>query len=239
MDTAYVTLSRQSGLMNEMRLVANNIANANTTGYRQQGLVFSEFIQGMPKSPSLSMSRAEARNTSLQQGVLTETGGQFDFAIEGAGFFMVETPDGNRLTRAGSFSTNAEGDLVALDGARVLDANGAPVFIPPDVVTIDVGSDGTLSVDGQLLGQLGVFNIADPKDLVREGNTRFRTDEAIDPVDEPIVLQRFLEGSNVKAIEQVTRLVEIQRAYELGQSFLESEDERVRGALNALMRWSE
>lgn len=236
MDTAYVTLSRQSGLMNEMRLVANNIANANTTGYRQQGLVFSEFIQDMPKSPSLSMSRAEARNTSLQQGVLTETGGQFDFAIEGAGFFMVETPDGNRLTRAGSFSTNAEGDLVALDGARVLDANGAPVFIPPDVVTIDVGSDGTLSVDGQLLGQLGVFNIADPKDLVREGNTRFRTDEAIDPVDEPIVLQRFLEGSNVNAIEQVTRLVEIQRAYELGQSFLESEDERVRGALNALMR---
>ncbi|WP_171722107.1 MULTISPECIES: flagellar hook-basal body complex protein [unclassified Ruegeria] len=236
MDTAYVTLSRQSGLMSEMRLVANNIANANTTGYRQQGLVFSEFIHDMPKSPSLSMSRAEARNTSLQQGVLTETGGQFDFAIEGAGFFMVETPDGNRLTRAGSFSTNAEGDLVALDGARVLDANGAPVFIPPDVATIDVGSDGTLSVDGQLLGQLGVFNIADPKDLVREGNTRFRTDEAIDPVDEPIVLHRFLEGSNVNAIEQVTRLVEIQRAYELGQSFLESEDERVRGALNALMR---
>ena len=88
MDTAYVTLSRQSGLMNEMRLVANNIANANTTGYRQQGLVFSEFIRDMPNSPSLSMSRAEARNTSLQQGVLTETGGSFDFAIEGDGFFM-------------------------------------------------------------------------------------------------------------------------------------------------------
>jgi flagellar basal-body rod protein FlgF len=236
MDTAYVTLSRQSGLMNEMRLVANNIANANTTGYRQQGLVFSEFIRDMPNSPSLSMSRAEARNTSLQQGVLTETGGSFDFAIEGDGFFMVETPKGNRLTRAGSFTPNAEGDLVAADGSRVLDSNGSPVFIPPDAASIDVGSDGTLSVNGQLLGQIGVYWVDEPKDLVREGNTRFRSKGDVQAVDDPVVLHRFLEGSNVNAIHQVTRLIEIQRAYELGQSFLETEDERVRGALKALMR---
>lgn len=236
MDTAYVTLSRQSGLMNELRLVANNIANANTTGYRAQGLLFSEFVRDMPGNPSLSMSRAEVRNTSLQQGVLTETGGQFDFAIEGDGFFMVETPQGNRLTRAGSFTPNAQGDLVGADGARVLDSNGSPVFIPPDAASIDVGNDGTLSVEGQLLGQIGVYRVADPKDLIREGNTRFRAAGNIDPVDEPVVLHRFLEGSNVNAITQVTRLIEIQRAYELGQSFLETEDERVRGALKALMR---
>lgn len=236
MDTAYVTLSRQSGLMNEMRLVANNIANANTTGYRAQGLVFSEFVRDMPGNPSLSMSRAEVRNTALHQGVLTETGGQFDFAIEGDGFFMVETPQGNRLTRAGSFTPNADGDLVAMDGARVLDSNGSPVFVPPDAVSIDVGSDGTLSVEGRLLGQIGVYRVADANGLIREGNTRFRPTGNVDPVDEPVVLQRFLEGSNVNAIEQVTRLVEIQRAYELGQSFLETEDERVRDALKTLMR---
>lgn len=236
MDTAYVTLSRQSGLMNEMRLVANNIANANTTGYRQQGLVFSEFVKNMPHNPSLSMSRAEVRNTSLQQGVLTETGGQFDFAIEGDGFFMVETPDGNRLTRAGSFTPNADGDLVTPDGYRVMDSNGAPFFIPPDAAAIDVGGDGTLSTGGQPLGQIGVYRVADPGELVREGGARFRPAGDVEPVDEPVVLHRFLEGSNVNAIEQVTRMVEIQRAYELGQSFLESEDERVRGALKALMR---
>ncbi|MEM1005017.1 MAG: flagellar hook-basal body complex protein [Pseudomonadota bacterium] len=236
MDTAYVTLSRQSGLLNEMRLVANNIANANTTGYRAQGLVFSEFVRDMPGNPSLSMSRAEARNTSQQQGVLTETGGQFDFAIEGDGFFMVETPGGNRLTRAGSFTPNAQGDLVAPDGARVLDSNGAPVFIPPDAASIDVGSDGTLSVQGQVLGQIGVYQTDDPKHLVREGNARFRVSGNIDPVDAPVVLHRFLEGSNVSAIDQMTRMIEIQRAYELGQSFLETEDDRVRGALKALMR---
>ncbi|WP_226689704.1 flagellar hook-basal body complex protein [Ruegeria arenilitoris] len=236
MDTAYTTLSRQSGLMNEMRLVANNIANANTTGYRAQGLVFSEFVRDLPGNPSLSMARAEARNTSLQQGLLTETGGQFDFAIEGDGFFMVETPSGNRLTRAGAFSPSAEGDLVTMDGHRVLDSNGAPVFIPPDAASIDVGSDGTLSIEGQLLGQIGVYRVADPETLVREGSTQFRAEGEIDPVENPVVLQRFLEGSNVNAVEQVTRLVEIQRAYELGQSFLKTEDERLRGALKALMR---
>ncbi|WP_170386770.1 flagellar hook-basal body complex protein [Ruegeria atlantica] len=236
MDTAYTTLSRQSGLMNEMRLVANNIANANTTGYRAQGLVFSEFVRDLPGNPSLSMARAEARNTSLQQGLLTETGGQFDFAIEGDGFFMVETPSGNRLTRAGAFSPSAEGDLVTMDGHRLLDGNGAPVFIPPDAASIDVGSDGTLSIEGQLLGQIGVYRVADPKTLVREGSTQFRAEGEIDPIENPVVLHRFLEGSNVNAVEQVTRLVEIQRAYELGQSFLETEDERLRGALKALMR---
>ncbi|WP_170327819.1 flagellar hook-basal body complex protein [Ruegeria arenilitoris] len=236
MDTAYVTLSRQSGLMNEMRLVANNIANANTTGYRAQGLVFSEFVQDVPGNPSLSMSRAEARNTSQQQGLLTETGGQFDFAIEGDGFFMVETASGNRLTRAGAFSPSAESDLVTMDGHRVLDVNGAPVFIPPDAASIDVGSDGTLSIEGQLLGQIGVYRVADPSTLVREGSTQFRAEGEIEPVENPVVVHRFLEGSNVNAVHQVTRLVEIQRAYELGQSFLETEDERVRGALKALMR---
>lgn len=236
MDTAYTTLSRQSGLMNEMRLVANNIANANTTGYRAQGLVFSEFVRDMPGNPSLSMARAEVRNTSLQQGLLTETGGQFDFAIEGDGFFMVETPGGNRLTRAGAFSPSSEGDLVTMDGHRVLDVNGAPVFIPPDASSIDVGSDGTLSIEGQFLGQIGVYRVEDPKTLVREGSTHFRAEGDVDPVETPVVLHRFLEGSNVNAVHQVTRMVEIQRAYELGQSFLETEDERVRGALKALMR---
>ncbi len=236
MDTAYVTLSRQSGLMNEMRLVANNIANANTTGYRQQGLVFSEFVRDLPGAPSLSMSRAQVRNTSFQQGVLTETGGQFDFAIEGDGFFQVETPSGNRLTRAGSFSPDANGDLVTLDGYRVLDSNGAPVFVPPDAATIDVGGDGTFSVNGQLLGQIGVYRASEGTRLVREASTLFKPDGGIEPVEEPAVLHRFLEGSNVNAIDQVTKLIEIQRAYELGQSFLEAEDERVRGALKTLMR---
>lgn len=231
----YATLSRQSGLMREMQIVANNIANSATTGYRQEGLVFSEYVRSMPQGASMSMARAQVRNTSMEQGPLTQTNGRFDIAIEGDGFFMVETPDGERLTRSGSFSPNADGDLVTMTGFRVLDTGGTPVFVPPNATTVHIAADGTFSADGAPLGQIGVYMPTDPLTMVREDGVMFRTDGA-EPVEKPRVLQGFLEGSNVNAIAQVARMIEVQRAYEMGQSFLEAEDERIRNAVKNLLR---
>ncbi|MBY6066428.1 flagellar hook-basal body complex protein [Leisingera aquaemixtae] len=237
METAgYATLSRQSGLIREMRVVANNIANSATTGYRQEGLIFSEFVQSSPGQQSLSMSRANIFNTSMEQGQFTQTAGTFDFAIEGDGFFMVETPQGERLTRSGAFSSNAAGDLVTMDGFRVLDAGRAPVFVPPDAGKIEVGSDGSISADGRLLGQLGLFKPMDQHTMVREDGVMFRVEGEIEQSFDSKVLQGFLEGSNVNAISEVTRMIEVQRAYEMGQSFLQSEDERIRNAIKNLIK---
>ncbi|MHA6264160.1 flagellar hook-basal body complex protein [Arenibacterium sp. CAU 1754] len=236
METAgYVTLSRQSGLMNEMRIVANNIANAATTGYRQEGLVFSEYVQSAPNQPSVSMTRTQVRNTSMEAGALTKTDGRFDFAIEGDGFFLIETPAGERLTRAGSFAPNADGDLVTMNGHRVLDAGGAPVFVPAGT-DISVASDGTVSADGQPLGQIGLVRPTEPLDMIREDGVMFRTDDGVEPAGQARLLQGFLEGSNVNPILQVSRMIEIQRAYEMGQSFLETEDQRIRNAVKSLIR---
>lgn len=232
----YVTLSRQSGLMSEMRIIANNIANAATSGYRQEGLIFSEYIQAGQDQSSLSMSRARIRNTSHELGALTQTNGSFDFAIEGDGFFLIETPAGERLTRAGSFSPNADGDLVTMDGYRVLDAGGAPVFIPPDQTGISVAADGTLSANGQLLGEIGLVQPSDRLGLVREDGVRFRADAGIEPAENATILQGFVEGSNVNPILQVSRMIEVQRAYEMGQSFLETEDQRIRNAVKTLIK---
>lgn len=237
MDSAsYTTLSRQTGLMREMRVVANNIANSATTGYRQEGLIFSEFVASSPGSESISMSRANIRNTSMEQGALTKTGGTFDLAIEGDSYFMVETPGGERLTRSGAFSTNAAGDLVTADGYRVLDAGRAPVFIPGDAKSISFGQDGTLSADGRPLGQIGLFKPGEDSQTVREDGVMFRVDGEIDDSLDGRVHQGFLEESNVNAIDQITRMIEIQRAYEMGQSFLETEDQRVREAINKLIK---
>ncbi len=233
---AYVVLSRQSGLMNEMRIVANNIANASTTGYRQEGLVFSEFIDAAPDRSSLSMSRAGIANTSQNQGTLTPTSGMFDFAIEGDGFFMVETEDGPRLTRAGSFAPNAQGDLVDMNGNLVLDPGGAPLFVPGDASAISFAKDGTISADGNPIGQLGVFLPEDLAAISRQDGVLFKPGGEAFPVESPRVLQGFLEGSNVDPMLQMARLVEIQRGYELGQSFLEAEDQRIRSAIKALIR---
>lgn len=235
-NTGYITLARQSGLMREMQIVANNIANSATTGYRQEGLVFSEYVQAMRGGPSLSMAHGNVRETSFVQGTLTQTGGTFDFAIEGDGFFLVQTPDGERVTRAGGFSPNGQGDLVTHDGYAVLDAGGAPVFIPPGVATLSVAPDGSISADGAFVGQIGLVQPVDRTALVREGGVMFSADSGFEPSDTARVLQGFVEESNVNPIEQLARMIEIQRAYEMGQNFLNSEDERVRRAMDAMLK---
>lgn len=234
MDTAgYTTLTRQSGLAREMQIVANNVANAATAGYREEGMIFSEYIKTDRGEVSLSMGQGNVATTSFQQGALTGTGGSFDFAIEGEGFFLVETPAGPRLTRAGSFSPSAAGDLVTPDGYRVLDTGGAPLFVPPGG-QIAVSPDGTVSADGAPQGQIGLVRPVEGSILLREDGVMFDAEDGFEPAVNARVLQGFIESSNVNAIGQLARMVEVQRAYELGQSFLDSEHERVRGALKSL-----
>lgn len=236
MDNAgYTTIARQAGLLREMQITANNIANAATSGYRQEGLIFSEYVTGVQGGQSLSVGYGNVRATSFQQGTLRQTGGTFDFAIEGDAFFLIATPEGERLTRAGSFTPNGAGDLVTYDGYQVLDAGGAPIFIPPGQA-IAVSGDGTISADGNFLGQIGLVVPNDPGAMVREGGVMFRAEAGFAPSETARVAQGFLESSNVDSIGQLARMVEVQRAYELGASFLESEDERIRTAIASLTK---
>jgi flagellar basal-body rod protein FlgF len=236
MDAAlYTTLNRQSGLMREMGVVANNIANSSTTGFKREGIVFAEHIAALGQDPSLSMAHATGRHVDLSQATLTTTGGAFDFAIQGEGFFLIETPQGERLTRAGSFTPNAEGELVTPDGYRLLDAGGAPIFVPPDARGVAVARDGTLSANGQPIAQLGLWRPADPLALKHQSGTMF-DGGALEPVEGGTVMQGMLEESNVEPVSEIARMIEVQRAYELGQKFLDAEDERVRGVIQALGR---
>ncbi|KMK65555.1 flagellar hook-basal body complex protein [Puniceibacterium sp. IMCC21224] len=234
--TGYTTLTRQSGLMREMQVIANNIANSATTGYRQEGVIFSEYVQRTDTGQSVSMATARIQNTSALQGALTRTGGKFDVGIEGDGFFLIQTPQGERLSRAGAFSPSANGDLVTMDGYPVLDAGGAPLFVPPDADDLAISGDGTISTDGRPIGQLGVVMPIAPLDMQREGGVMFRADAGYDPVELPRVKQGFLEGSNVDPVGQIARMIDVQRAYEMGQSFLDAENERVRDALKTFIR---
>jgi flagellar basal-body rod protein FlgF len=236
MDAAgYATLNRQSGLMREMGVVANNIANASTTGFRREGVVFSEYVAALDQDPSLSMAHASGRHVDLSQSTLSQTGGQFDLAIQGEGFFLIETPQGQRLTRAGSFTPSAEGELVTPDGYRLLDAGGAPVFVPPDARGVAVAADGTLSAEGQPLAQVGLWKPTDPLSLRHQSGTLFSASD-VEPAEGATVLQGMLEDSNVETVSEIARMIEVQRAYELGQKFLDAEDERVRGVISTLGR---
>jgi len=237
METAgYAALSRQSSLTREMQIIANNIANANTTGFRQEGMIFSEYLTEGDGMPAVAMSTGRIGKTSFAQGELSPTGGLYDLAIEGDGFFLVGTPNGERLTRAGAFSPSGEGTLVTPDGHPVLDAGGAPIFIPPNAIDLAVSQDGTISTEGRPIGQIGIVQPLNPRAMIREGGLMFRADEGFEPLENPTVMQGFTEASNVDTILQLSRMVEVQRAYELGQSFSEKEDERIRSAVKALIK---
>jgi flagellar basal-body rod protein FlgF len=238
MDNAgYTTLNRQSGLMREMQAVANNIANLSTTGFRKEGVIFAEHLSDLEgEEPSLSMATAEGRVINLAQGTLQQTGGALDFAIEGEGFFMLATPDGNQLTRAGAFTRSPEGELVASDGSRLLDGGAGPITVPADAGIVTVGRDGTLSADGVPLAQIGLFMPADQNDLIHAGGTRFKTTGAVNPLETPTIYQGFLEDSNVNPVSEITRMIAVQRAYEMGQGFLDAEDGRIRSVVQTLGR---
>lgn len=233
----FTTLTRQSGLMREMQVVANNIANISTAGFRSEGVIFSEYVARLEGASggSLSMATASGRNIQLVQGDLEPTGGDFDFAIEGEGFFLLQTPDGEALTRAGRFLPNDAGELVNPDGHLLLDAGGAPVFTPPDARSITLAEDGTLSADGRPLTQIGLWQPVDPNDLAHLDGVRFSSAGPLAPVQTPTtLLQGFVESSNVDPVAQIARMIEVQRAYEMGQGFLEKEDERVRSFLRTV-----
>lgn len=234
--SGYATLTRQSGLLRELQAIANNIANSSTTGFRREGVIFTEYVSRLEGAPSLSMARASARHVDLSEGELSQTGGSFDFAIQGEGFFLVETPRGNRLTRAGSFTPNAAGELVNPDGYRLLDESGGPVFVPPDAGPIALAPDGTLSANGEPLARIGLWGPQDPGDLRHEGGTLFVTQNGETPLEGGVILQGQVEGSNVDPFAEVARMIEVQRAYEAGQSFLDKEDDRSRSAIETLGR---
>lgn len=235
-NSTYPTLTRQSGLMREMQIVANNIANLSTTGFRQQGLVFGEYITGGRNAPSVSMATANVPIMSQTQGGMTQTKNMLDFAIEGDGYFIIATTDGPRLTRDGSFSIAADGTLVTNTGDPVADEGGASIILPAMSGPLNVGPDGTIMAGSSVIGQLTIVMPSEGTRLIYEDGVRFRPEGAFERSPNGRVRQGFLEASNVDPVGQIARMIEVQRAYELGQSFLDAENERIKSTTQTITR---
>jgi len=225
-NPAYITLARQTALQRQMDVVANNIANASTTGFKREGTLFAEAVEYLAAGGSISMSSDTATFTDLSPGAIGETGDPLNVAITGDGMLGVIRGGETLYTRDGRFAINPEGELVLLTGDRVLDAGGAPLQIPPDAGHIAIARDGTVSAGGLPLGQLGLY-AADAARLERVGDGLFRTAEQAPAVDRPQFAQGFLEAANVDPVSELVRMIEIQRAYERGQAILQAEHDRI------------
>ena len=230
----YLALNRQVGLKLEMDVVANNIANINTTGFRREGISFTEFVISAANESSVSMADPGARHILDRPGGSTETGGAFDLAISGDGFFLVQGVEEQILTRAGAFQISEAGVLSTLDGNPVLDAGGAQIPIGIDTKDIQISNDGTVSANGNVVAQIAVVT-AESTALQRYGDTAFTVIEgAFEPVQNPRMRQGALENSNVNPVHEMARMIEVTRAYEMAQSVIQDEDERVREVIQTL-----
>ncbi len=233
--SGYVTLSRQMGLQHKMDVIANNIANISTNGFRREAVIFSEYIKRAGKGPSLSIGFGNAHIVNLMQASITQTGGALDLAVQGKGFFLVSTPTGQQMTRAGSFTKMPDGTVVTNDGYPVLDASGSSIVLPPGAQDIMIANDGTMSSNGVPLAKIGLYEPTDPMTLNHKSGTLFSA-SGVQPATGGKIIQGYLEDSNVDPMQEIASMISVQRAYELGQSFLDNEDGRARNVIQTLGR---
>ena len=221
MDNAlYVGLSRQQTLRRELDIIANNVANVDTTGFKVEDLMVRTEpaaparTAGGPKPIKLVIDNGVARD--FTQGAMNKTGGDFDVALEGQGFFHVTTPAGDRYTRDGRFTMGADGTLQTETGAQVLDDGGGPITIDPLKGPVTIAKDGTMSQGPEQIGKLGVVRADDLSSLRKDGDNLYRnvSNAPLQAAPDVVVHQGMLEASNVKPIVQISKLIEVNRAYE-------------------------
>ncbi|HET9620979.1 MAG TPA: flagellar basal-body rod protein FlgF [Kofleriaceae bacterium] len=193
-------------------VTANNIANATTTGFHGDRVTFREALNAA-RSPDLATVGAGTTRVDTELGALTQTGNPLDLALEGDGYFGVQSPGGTRYTRAGNFQLDDQRNLVTHDGLKVRGQGGAPITIPPEATDLSVGSDGTVMAGGQELGKIELVKL-NANQVKREGATLFSATGRPAAGDPPKVLSGTLESSNVNVVRGVVDLVKVSRTYE-------------------------
>ena len=242
-NTLLVGLSRQVALGRELDVVANNIANINTSGYKADGSLFEEFLNSNARADKtgsrVSFVRDRGTFHDLSTGPLEKTGNPLDVAVDGKGFLVVQTPGGERYTRNGSFQISNTGELVTSEGAQVLGEAGPIKFQPTDN-QVSISADGTISVregnaktDSQR-GRLRMVNL-DPANIQKDGNSTFSTVTGTpEPTKASRIIQGSVEKSNVRAVVEMTRMIEVTRSYTQVANMLSQQADMQRTSLTKL-----
>ncbi len=243
---ALVGLSRQVAIQRELDVVANNIANINTTGYKADGSLFEEYLSSSARaggsSGRISFVRDRGLWHDMSQGAIEHTGNQLDVAIDGKGFLAVQTPRGERYTRNGALQVNATGQLVTSDGYQVL-GDGGPITLQPTDSQVSISRDGTISVregnsnvDSQR-GKLKLVTIANAGDLHKDGSSTFNFtgDGTPQPATSSTgLIQGAVEKSNVRGVVEMSRMIEITRAYTQIAGLLQQQADQGQQAIDKL-----
>ncbi len=231
-------LSKQIVLSRALDVAANNVANQTTTGFKAERVNFQEYISRINTTnggdPTVSLVYDADSYTDFSAGGLEATQAPLDFAIDGDGFFAVQTDADIAYTRDGHFGVNGFGELVTRDGHLVLDQSRSSILIDPEEGPILLSAEGEIQQNGAPIARLGVFAVDDPRELRRTGANLFTA--ATPPADAEGVRLRqgFIEISNVQPIRAMTDMIEIMRAYEGAAQLIETSSELARNAVRTL-----
>jgi flagellar basal-body rod protein FlgF len=245
-NTLLIGLSRQVALQRELDVISNNVANMNTSGYKADGAVFEEYLSPVARAAMtqsrISFVQDRATWHNMSQGTVEQTGNPLDIAIQGNGFFVVQTPRGERYTRNGALQINAAGELVTGSGMRVLGENGPIQFQSTDR-DISIAQDGTISVregtqtqTSSLRGRLRIVSFARPQQMQKDGDGTFSAaaNNVSQPDPESRVLQGAVEKSNVHSIAEMSRLIEVTRSYTQVAAMLQQQGDMRQSAIQKL-----
>lgn len=237
-----VGISRQAVLERELGIIANNVANVNTAGFKRDSLIFNDFINPVTKADAFRRADQpvhfviDPRSiTDQAPGELDRTGGELDVALQGEGYFVIQTAGGERYTRAGNFQLNAQGELTTLNGERVLSDGGAITFAANET-QIAIGADGTIATNQGQRGRLRIERFTGSVQLKKEGNNLFSAPDGARPeaTTTTRVLQGAIERSNVRPVIEIGRLIEVTRSYVSISQIVEKSAELRRTAIQQL-----
>jgi flagellar basal-body rod protein FlgF len=238
-NTLLVSLSSQLASYRSMDVIANNIANINTAGFKRDTVKFEEYIQnvtpaeGEVGAQAISFVADKGTSRDLTEGAITRTNAPFDMSINGKGYFTINTPNGPRYTRNGHFALDQDGRIVTEDG-NALQGDGGDLTVTTDDGDIHIAQDGTVTgIRGQI-GKVQLVSFDNESALVKEGDSRYITTQTATPVESPNIQQGTLEESNVKPVVEISKMLEVLRAYQTTASLTESQQELERNAIDKL-----
>jgi flagellar basal-body rod protein FlgF len=242
-NSLLVSLSQQLAAYRAMDVIANNLANVSTPGFKREAAKFEEYITHMrpaedqkgPQTMSFVKDAGIVRDAS--QGNVEQTGATYDVAIAGKGFFAVQTPAGLRYTRDGHFSLDANGNLVTSQGYQV-QGDGGAITITPNDGDINISPDGTMSSVvngvGNQIAKLKVVDFADPAAMTKQGANLYSTSQAATAPATVTLRQGALESSNVQPVIEISHMIEVMRAYEATATLSKSQEDMMRQAIDKL-----
>lgn len=239
-NSLYLGLSRQMVLRTDMQIIANNVANMNTPGFRGQNTIFDEYVsdpKGADDPLSFVLDRGQYQVT--KEGPVSKTGNPLDIALVGPGFFSVLSRDGEvGYSRAGNFQLNANSELISSAGRPITDQGGQPIVIPEDSIEINIDEKGTISNQDGEIGQLNIVEFGDVQDLIPFGDNVYKLPAGVNPqpAANTRVSQGMLEGSNIEPVIEMTRMIDTLRTYQSLQRAMSSENERLQEAIRTLTK---